>query len=283
MQLLVRGETHHLRRFVATAEEVEGALRNVTPEKVRVHSVEVGGRVYPVKQALAVAFGLKRADCFPHVACRAFRQLGFRVAATSRRPTRRGTRARLREALPDRTPEIGPVEDVFLELPPIHLAWSRWEHWEDIAEHGIAIIDLPRGKPGVYEARLKDPDERLTIGRASDLRTRILHAFIRGTASHPSGDKIREQEDLRQVLVRLAVTDRSAAVEEGLHRHHIARLGRLPKHTICTQTAHPRSPPRLRQPSATRRRSVRSPSIARRFSFPPPMPLKILLDTQMSL
>lgn len=222
------------RRIVATAEQVEAALRDVTPEKVYVHSVEVGGRVYPVRQALAEAFGLKRADCFPHVACRVFRQLGFRVAATSRRPRRKGTRARLREALPDRTSEIGPVEDVFLELPPIHLAWSRWERWHDLAEHGLAILDLPRGKPGVYEARLKDSDERLTIGRASDLRTRILHALIRGTSTHPSGDKIREQEDLSQVLVRWAVTDRPAAVEEELHRRHLADFGRLPKHTICT-------------------------------------------------
>lgn len=222
------------RRIVATAEQVEAALRDVTPDKVYVYSVEVGGRVYPITQALAVAFGLKRADCSPRVACRVFRQLGFPVAASSRRFRRTGTRARLREALPDRTPEIGPVENGFLELPRIHLAWSRWERWEDVAEHGIAIIDLPRHTPGVYEARLKDSEERLTIGRASDLRIRLLHVLIWGNGPHPAGEKIREHEDLSQVLVRWAATDRPAAAEEELHRRHIATFGHLPKYTSRT-------------------------------------------------
>ena len=222
------------RRIVATPEQVEAALRDVTPDRVYVHSVEVGGRVYPVRQALAVAFGLNRTDCYPHVACRVFQQLGFRVAATTRRPRRKGTRARLREALPDRSQEIGPVEDELLELPPIQLPWSRWERWQDLADHGTAVIDLPRGTPGVYEARMKESEERLTIGRASDLRTRILHALVRGVWSHPAGDKIREQEDLDRVLVRWAVTDRPAAVEEELHRRHTATFGRLPKYTLYT-------------------------------------------------
>jgi len=222
------------RRLVATREQVETALRDVPPDRVRVHAVEIGGQLYPVMQALAVACGLNRKDCFPHVASRVFRQLGFKVFATAQRPRSRGTVAGLRKALPHRSLEIGPEETQVLELPPIVLEWSRWERWEDLTEHGLAILDLPRGKPGVYEARLQGSEERLTIGKASDLRTRVLHALVRGISSHPSGRKIRDREDLRQVLVRWALTDHPCAAEEELHRLHLATFARLPKHTLRT-------------------------------------------------
>jgi len=222
------------RRIVATAAKVEAALRNVKPDPVRVHAVEIGGKLYPVAQALAVAFGLDRARCYGNVASRVFRELGFKVSATARRPKPWGTVAGLRQALPHRTREIGPEEEEALELPPILLEWSRWERWDDIAEYGLAFLDLPRGKPGVYEARLQGSEERLTIGRASNLRHRILNGLIRGHASHPAGGKIRDQEDVHQVLIRWAVTDRPAAAEEELHRRHLARFGHLPKYTLRT-------------------------------------------------
>jgi len=222
------------RRIEATTEQVEAALRDVEAERIHVHSVEVNGRDYPVRQAMEVAFDLDRQECFPQVGCRVFRQLGFRLHASSRRPRPKGTRARLRKAIPNRNPEIGPVEDVVIELPRIHLAWFRWERWEDIAEHGVAIAKIPRGESGVYEARLSNRDERLTIGRASDLRTRVVHGLVRGTMKHTAGDKIRAEEDLSQVVVRWARTDRPAAIEEELHLRHIAEFGRLPKHIVRT-------------------------------------------------
>jgi len=219
------------RRLVAMREQVETALRDVPPDRVCVHAVEIGGKLYPVRQALAVACGLNRMDCFPQVASRVFRQLGFKVFATAQRPRPRGTVAGLRKALPHRSPEIGPQDMQVLELPPMVLWWSRWECWEDVTEHGVAILDLPLRKPGVYEAKLRGSEERLSIGKASDLRTRVLHGLVRGTSSHPSGRKIRDREDLRHVLVRWALTDRPSAAQEELHRLHLATFARLPKHT----------------------------------------------------
>jgi len=166
-----------------------------------------GGRVYPVAQALAVAFGVDRARCYANVASRVFRELGFKVSATPQRPKPWGTVAGLRKALPHGTREIGPEEVEALELPPLLLEWSRWEPWDDVAEYGLGLLDLPRGKPGVYEVRLQGSEERLTIGRASDLRYRILNGLIRGHAPHPAGGKIRDQEDVHEVVIRWAVTD----------------------------------------------------------------------------
>ncbi|HJN15215.1 MAG TPA: hypothetical protein QGH10_06995, partial [Armatimonadota bacterium] len=163
------------RRIVGTKEQVEVALRGVRPERVRVHGVTVGTETYPVTQALATAFDLPRKACAPHVARRVLGRLGFKLSETGNRPKRRGTRKRMHEALPDRRYELGPVEDEFFALPRIHLAWSRWERWEDIDEHSVAILDMPLCKSGVYEAKQSDNEARLTIGRASDLRTRILN------------------------------------------------------------------------------------------------------------
>ena len=232
------------RRMVATVRQIEAALEGVPPEKVRVRGVEIGGQVYPVVQAFAVAFGLDHADCRTDLAHRVFRHLGFTVspgppeavpkAARSKAKGRRpgeSQAAYLRRALPHRSPEIGPPEEEFLQVPPIHLPWSPWERWEDIFEHGWAIIDLPFGKAGVYEARLEDHEERLAIGRAGDLRKRVMLGLVRGTTDHPAGQKIRKHENVYQILIRWAVTDRPAAAEEELHHRHIARFGRLPKYT----------------------------------------------------
>jgi hypothetical protein len=222
------------RRIVATTEQVETALRDVEPQKVRVHSVEIGGKVYPVRQALAVAFGLNISECFPHVASRVFRQLGFKVSVSLRRPKPRRTRTSLREFFPHRSPEFGPVVDEFLEFEPLHLQWFQWERWEDLAEHGAGIIDLPFRKAGVYEAKYEGQEERLTIGRASNLHQRVLHGLVWGTSQHTAGRKIREQEDVSRIVVRWAVTDRPAAAEEELHRRHLAQFSRLPKYTLRT-------------------------------------------------
>jgi len=236
------------RRIVATVRQVEAALEGVPPDKVRARGVEIGGQVYPVVQALAVAFGLDHADCRTDAACRVFRHLGFAVSPgppqvvpnAAPRSRAKGARpgespaAHLRRVLPHRTPEIGPPEEEFLQLPPIHLAWSPWERWEDILEHGWAIIDLPFGKSGVYEAILQGHEERLAIGKAADLRVRVMQGLVRGTVAHSAGRKIREHENVYRILVRWAVTDRPAAAEEALHLRHLARFGHLPKYTVHT-------------------------------------------------
>jgi len=220
--------------FVLTAEKVEAALRDVTPEGIWRHGVEIGGRLFPVTQALAVTLGLERKDCTSRTARRLLRRLDLKVVTFEGRTRREMARERLREALPYRSRQVGWVKDELLELEPILLEWFRWHRWVDLAEHGAAILELPFIFPGVYEARLKRDERRLTIGRAMSLGPRILYGLIRGSSRHPSGRKIRENEDVTKVLVRWAFTNRPAAAEEELHHRHFHKWGHLPKYTVRT-------------------------------------------------
>ncbi len=58
-------------------EDVEQKLQSVEPENVREVSVEVNGKRYPVKQALAEATGLLRGNFTSHDAMRVFRKLSL--------------------------------------------------------------------------------------------------------------------------------------------------------------------------------------------------------------
>jgi hypothetical protein len=115
------------------------------------------------------------------------------------------------------------------------LRWSDWYYWHELIKDARrGGIKIPNKKPGVYEVKLETSEERLTIGRASDLRMRIRQGLLKGKAPHSSGDRIRESEDLSKVVVRWAETARPAAVEEGLHMRYIEKHGRLPKYTQHT-------------------------------------------------
>ncbi|MFC2048459.1 hypothetical protein ACFLSK_03400, partial [Chloroflexota bacterium] len=122
-----------------------------------------------------------------------------------------------------------------ISSPAIHLEWSDWYEWtallEDARSGGIRI---PNKKLGVYEARLKNQEERLTIGKASDLRFRIRQALIKGKGPHSSGERIRNNEDINFIETRWAETDRPSAAEEELHRQYLAKFGKLPKYTERT-------------------------------------------------
>lgn len=89
---------------------------------------------------------------------------------------------------------------------------------------------------GVYEVKYIDSEERLTIGRASDLRMRIKQGLVKGKVPHSAGEKIREneKENLSRIVVRWAITDRPATVEEELHKRYEAEFGKLPKYTEHT-------------------------------------------------
>jgi excinuclease UvrABC nuclease subunit len=93
---------------------------------------------------------------------------------------------------------------------------------------------LPNRQPGVYEVGYADADERLTIGKASDLRMRVRQGLVKGKVPHSAGDKIRAREELSRLVVRWAVTSRPAAAEEELHHRHKARFGRLPQYVSHT-------------------------------------------------
>jgi len=121
-----------------------------------------------------------------------------------------------------------------IEIPAIELGWSPWYEWNDVAllqrDGGISVPS----HSGVYEAKIADEEERLTIGKASSLYSRVKQGLVRDKVPHSAGDKIRAHEDTAQVVVRWAITDRPAAVEEELHQAHILKFGGLPKHVDHT-------------------------------------------------
>ena len=122
-----------------------------------------------------------------------------------------------------------------ISIPTVELDWSPWVSWMSIWDDARSGgINIPNRTPGVYEARATDREERLTIGKAADLRMRVRQGLVKGKTPHSAGTRIRANEDLQAILVRWAVTDRPAAVEEELHRRHRARFGSLPKYVEHT-------------------------------------------------
>lgn len=122
-----------------------------------------------------------------------------------------------------------------IEITPIPLEWSDWFPWDDLKvdarRGGIKVLNK---KPGVYEVKCRDAEERLTIGKASDLRMRIRQGLVKGKTPHSAGERIRVSEDTSRMVVRWAVTDRPAAVEEELHKRYLSRFGKLPRYVEHT-------------------------------------------------
>jgi hypothetical protein len=120
----------------------------------------------------------------------------------------------------------------------ITLDWGRWVLWPDVlidARGGAGVL-IPNGVPGVYEVRhaAAESDERLHIGKASDLRMRIRQGLVKGKVLHSAGKRIRAEEDVSQLVIRWAVTDRPGAAEEELHRLYRVAYGGLPRYTLRT-------------------------------------------------
>src|SRR5438128_2469924 len=65
--------------FFLSKDQVEQKLAGIEPENVREVFVEVSGRRFPIKQALAVATGLLRGSFTTHDAMRVFRKLSLMV------------------------------------------------------------------------------------------------------------------------------------------------------------------------------------------------------------
>lgn len=138
------------KRFSLERADVERALRTVEPEEVRQYGVEVAGRVYPVKQALAVATGLARAEFQSMAARQQLGRLGLHLvtagpAATVTTPTRS-----IQNSPPVSTPPIpadahgwpweGHVQGLFAS----HLVRSGWvlDGVADTATkaHGVDVL-----------------------------------------------------------------------------------------------------------------------------------------------
>ena len=122
-----------------------------------------------------------------------------------------------------------------INIPPIVLEWSDWIPWDDVkADARNGGVEVPNGVPGVYEAKCRGSEERLTIGETDDLRRRIKEHLVRGKGRHSSGERIRAQEDISKIVVRWAITDRRAVAQAALHERHVERFGRLPKYVKRT-------------------------------------------------
>ncbi len=131
---------------------------------------------------------------------------------------------------------IEKTDEETISIPPIMLKWSGWVSWNDLIvdARGGGGVRVPNQVPGVYEVKYKDGEERLTIGKASDLRMRIKQGLVKGKSKHSSGSKIRLNEEVSKLVVKWAITDRPAAVEEELHRKYKTKFGKLPKYTEHT-------------------------------------------------
>lgn len=118
-------------------------------------------------------------------------------------------------------------------IPPIILEWSEWFPWKKFLIHGKHPLGLKiPNKPGVYEAKYNNSEERLTIGKASNLRSRIKQGLVKGNSPHSTGERIRmAKEDTSRIVIRWAETDRPAAVEEELCYQYYEKFNNnLPKY-----------------------------------------------------
>ena len=72
--MTISGQTVLLSR-----EQVIRSLKEIAPERLQKHAVEIEGRRYPVKQAFALTTGQDVLDFTTTQARRALKQLGFEV------------------------------------------------------------------------------------------------------------------------------------------------------------------------------------------------------------
>jgi 5-methylcytosine-specific restriction enzyme B len=66
-------------QVMLSPEDVERKLKGVDPEEIQQVYVEVAGRRYPAKQALAESAGLMRSGFTTQMAVRVLRKLGYRL------------------------------------------------------------------------------------------------------------------------------------------------------------------------------------------------------------
>lgn len=128
------------------------------------------------------------------------------------------------------------METIVIEIPSIKLEWSEWYPWHKYKLNRRTnpnAIKVPK-QPGVYEAKLIYDDECLTIGKSDNLHRRIVECLVKGFYGHSAGERIRNNEDTAQIIIRWAITDRPSCVEEELHRQYVDRFDHLPKYTQRT-------------------------------------------------
>lgn len=70
------------REYTCSKKDVEGALKNIPPEKVNTYYVRLHGERYPVKQALAQTLRIGRSTFITTDAHRQLEKMGFEVGCT---------------------------------------------------------------------------------------------------------------------------------------------------------------------------------------------------------
>jgi len=88
--------------YSLTDEQVLVKIADVAPEAVRSHGVRLHGRVYPVKQVVALVTGIDRADFQSMQARSILRRLGFQVERTASESARAHCRRQSKEYGPKR-------------------------------------------------------------------------------------------------------------------------------------------------------------------------------------
>jgi hypothetical protein len=71
--------TINAQRIRLSRDAVTAKLAGHEPGAIRKHAVEVGGRLFPIKEAFAIVTGLDVLDFNTNQARNAFRRLGLRV------------------------------------------------------------------------------------------------------------------------------------------------------------------------------------------------------------
>jgi hypothetical protein len=121
-------------------------------------------------------------------------------------------------------------------IPEFSLEWTDWYPWDRFlldARNNPNAIKVPNF-PGVYEAKLMNEEQRLTIGKASNLRMRVKQGLVKGKVPHSSGEVIQKYIELSQIVIRWAITDRPSCAEEELHKQYAKKHGVLPIYTKRT-------------------------------------------------
>jgi len=126
MGFVLNGESFSLVR-----SQVEVALADVAPEPLREHGVRVGGVVYPVKQAFALATGIPRTDFQSQTARRLLARLGFEVVGGTSPRTTPGHQAvyqpsRATQQAPAHDPRGWPWEGQVQSLFAAYLHSNGW-------------------------------------------------------------------------------------------------------------------------------------------------------------
>lgn len=121
-------------------------------------------------------------------------------------------------------------------IPNIILEWSDWYSWNDLLLDCRSNKSAPKvpSESGVYEVKEVINNIVLTIGKGSNLRSRIKQGLVKGKLPHSTGKIIRSNENVNKIKIRWAITERPSAVEEELHIQYKSKNNRLPKYTKHT-------------------------------------------------